>query len=118
MAAVTYACLILSVFTSAFSLPAGRFLLGITLVACIAQFITEHRFPKIPRTAWLGLAFVSVAVLSTVYGVNPDLGIPKLRKLFWFVGIAVMAALVDSEERLGGVLKAFAIGTGVLALKT
>ena len=118
MAAFTYACLILSVFTSAFSVTAGRFLLAITLFSGITQFVMEGRFPKIPRTAWLGLAFISVAVVATVYGVNPELGVPKLRKLPWFVGIAVMAALVDSEERLAGVLKAFALGTGVLALKT
>jgi hypothetical protein len=118
MATFTYACLILSAFASAFSLPAGRALLGVAALLTILLVFAEGRFPKIPRTVWIGLMFVSVAVAVTVYGVNPELGVPKLSKLLWFGGIAVMAALIDSEERLSGVLKAFALGTGVLALKT
>lgn len=113
-----YICLLGSAFTVAFSLPAGRALLVVSLVLILVHLIKERRLPTIPPVAWFGFVFVVVAILATVFGVNPSLGVPKLDKLFWFIAIPVSATLVSSPQRLSSFLKAFAAGTGVVAVRT
>jgi len=113
-----YILLLLSAFTTPFSLPAARALLAASAVVCAARAIGNRRRPLVPRVVWLGALFLAVAVSATVFGVNPHLGVPKLHKLMWWIGIPVATALVTSPRRLGGVLFAVASGTGVLALET
>lgn len=115
---VAFACLVLSSFAMCFSLPAGRIFLALGLVFNVIHLISARRKPCMPLTAWLWLLFFAVASLATVYGVNPELGVPKLRKLIWFMGIPVAAILVTSRERVGLVIRAFAVGSGVRAVRT
>ena len=110
-------CLFLSAFAGAFSLPAGRAFLGLSLVLLVAHMICAKEMPRFPPVAWLAVAFIVVAVVVTIFGVNPQLGVPKLRKFIWFIGIPVAATLVTSFLRLSYLLWAFAVGTGVLSLR-
>lgn len=113
-----YSCLLGSAFTIAFSLPLGRLLLAVSLVLIAAHLIRERRLPVIPLVAWIGFLFVVVAVVVTVFGVRPSIGVPKLRKLLWFIAIPVSATLISSPHRLSRLLGAYAVGTGVLSVWT
>jgi len=109
--------LVASACGAAFSLPLGRALLAVSLVLLVVTLIREGRVPRLPPVAWLAAVFIVVAIVVTIHGANPELGVPKLRKLFWFVGIPVTATLVTSRERGRLLLKAYALGTGVLAVE-
>jgi O-antigen ligase len=115
---VAFSCLVLSSFTMCFSLPAGRAFLALGLIFTVVYLVSTRRLPFLPVTAWLWLLFFVVAIFATVFGVNPELGVPKLRKLIWFMGIPVAAILVTSKERVGFVVRAFAVGSGVRAVRT
>jgi O-antigen ligase len=69
-----------------------------------------------PPVGWAAAVFIVIAIVVTINGVNPDLGVPKLDKLFWFVLIPVAYVQVKDRTRAVHVLKAYALGTGVLAL--
>lgn len=114
----SYMCLVLSVFTGAFSLPLGRSLLGVSVALLCLDYMGRRKFPRIPRTAWIGLVFVFSLVTSTVLSERFCLAETKLDKLFWFVGLPATALLISSGWRLVGVLGGYSLGTGVLALKT
>jgi hypothetical protein len=82
----------------------------------MAMSLWRHRRPPvIPLSGWLGFGFVMVAVVVTMRGVHPELGVPKLRKLLWFAGLPVAATLVTNADRMRTVLGAYAWGVGVLA---
>lgn len=117
MESFAYACLAGSAMAVGFSLPAGRALLAASLVFLLSHLVRQRRKPAFPLTAWLALLFIIIAVFATVFGVNPGLGVPKLRKLFWLIGIPIAATLVSSDKRLKTVLVALSMGTAVLALK-
>lgn len=112
-----FGSLCLSAFAMAFSLPAGRALLAIALLLWLINVFRSRQRVAIPIVAWIGFLFVLEAAIVTVFGVNPELGVPKLRKLLWFVGIPVWAAMVGSPGRLGDVMRAFALGSTVLSLR-
>jgi len=63
------------------------------------------------------LAFAIWAVPVTVWGLHPELGVPRLSKLLWFAGIPAAATLVRSERRLGTLLACLAAGAGILSLR-
>jgi len=109
-------CLAGSAFGAAFSLPLGRALLAISLLSLVLSMIGGRRLPRIPQVGWLAAIFIVVAIVATMNGVNPDLGVPKLRKLFWFVGIPVCFMLINSSYRAEMLLRAYAVGAGILAL--
>jgi len=118
MEVLAYRFLIGSAFAAAFSLPLSRALLAVSLGLLIVSWIRERRLPRLPAVAWFGFVFVVLAVVATVFGVRPSLGVPKLRKLLWFVGIPVTAVMISSSKRLSTLLLAYALGCGVLALVT
>ena len=92
-------------------------MLALALVFTVAHLIRDRRLPVIPPVAWFGLLHILVLVTVTVLGPYSELGVPKLRKLLWFLGIPVAATLVNTPRRLSGVLGSFAAGTGVLCLE-
>ena len=114
---VAYASLVGAVAASAFSLPLARMGVALGLVTWICSLIAARRAVRLPAVFWLSLLFAAVASLATLCGVRPELGMPKLRKLIWFLSIAPIAALVRSPGRLKTVAAAYAIGCGVLALR-
>jgi len=78
--------------------------------------ICSRRLPEIPVVGWLASIFIVIAIVATLNGANPEIGVPKLRKFFWFIGIPVCFMLVNSSYRAEALLKAYAIGAGILAL--
>jgi O-antigen ligase len=104
------------VFAMPFSLPAARAGLAVATVLALVVAVGEGRLPHLPPVGWFGAAFVAIACLATLNGVNPQLGCPKLRKLVWFVGIPVAAQLVNDRDRLLRVMTAWTAGAVVLAL--
>ena len=102
---------------TAVSLPAARVCLVLSLLLLIADAVRNRRRPWIPVVTWMAMAFACVAVVSTFVGVHPEIGVPKLRKLIWFVAIPVSARLVHTPVRLRQTLTAVAVGAGVLSLE-
>ena len=115
---IAYRCLLASSFLMAFSLPAGRAMLAVCFIVTLWDLIKHKKRPFVPPVVWLGFAFLALTAVVTVFGVNPSLGVPKLTKLLWFMGIPLAAILVTSSARLSGVLGAYAVGAGVLAAQT
>lgn len=113
-----YGCLLLSAFLTPFSLPSGRVALALGLVLLIVHGIRTRRAPVVPPVAWAGLVFIVIAVVVTVFGVDPALGVPKLRKLMWFVAMPVAATLLCTPSRFARFMLCFALGTTTLAVQT
>jgi O-antigen ligase len=57
-----------------------------------------------------------VVVIVTFFGLNTHKSIPRLPKLFWFIGIPLVTALATRPERIARLAGCYAIGTGILAL--
>jgi O-antigen ligase len=113
--AIALGGLYLSAFLMGFSLPAARAALALSALFVLIRWARERRPPAFPPSAWLGLAFLLLTCAVTVFGVNPELGVPKLRKLVWFAGLPLAATLLVSGERIRTALIAYAAGVGVLA---
>lgn len=117
LAGLAEAALTASACGAAFSLPAGRGFLAVALVLCAADRIRRRLWLWMPGSAWWALAWVALAVTVTLAGVNPDLGVPKLRKLVWFVGIPLTATLMDRPQKVRRLTAAYALGAAVLAVR-
>ena len=113
-----FGALVGAVFASAFTLPGGRWLLGASVVLTVIQLVRERRAPAFPAVAWLGLTCILIAVCTTIWGMNPARGIPKLTKLIWFIGIPLCATLVTGPSRIWMLVRAYACGCGVLGVLT
>jgi O-antigen ligase len=105
-------------FCSGFSMPVGRILLGISLVLAVICHVKVRKGPVLPLSFWFWLLFAAVAALSTSYGVDPVKGFGNMDKLIWFAGIPACAILVTSTSRLTRIVGAYAVGTGVEAIRT
>ena len=114
---VPWTCLTAAAFAAGFSLPLGRAMLGLSLVALLADVAIRRRRLRFPPSAWLWLLFAGIAAGATVYGLNPEAGLPRLWKLAWYLGIPVAASLADTRERAWALVRAYVLGTCVLALR-
>ena len=112
---VAFVALVGAAFLMPFSLPGGRFALAIASVAATVQLVRARRWPVITLSEIFAVAFLVVTVIVTINGVNPELGVPKLRKLLWFLAIPFVATTVSSPDRLRTVLMGFALGCCVLS---
>ncbi len=110
--------LLLAVFFAFFSLPAGRGFLVLSLVALIVFAVRARRSMPFPTVAWLALLFIVETALVTVLGVNPEDGVGKLDKLFWFSGIIPAASLLTTGADRRRMLMAAAAGAVVCGLIT
>ena len=113
---VAFQFLVASAFGASFSLPLGRALLVISILCFLVVMISGQCHPEIPMVGWLAVIFMVIAMIATLNGVNPELGLPKLPKLIWFIGIPFSFMLINSSYRAEVLLKGYAIGAGVLAL--
>jgi len=111
-----YRLLCASVFCVTFSLPAGRIFFASSLFALIAGLLRARRRPTFPIVAWLALTFSLLAIVVTLCGPSPEVGVGKLDKLLWFLSIPVAATLITSFRRFLGWSVAFLSGTLVLSL--
>ena len=117
MGGTAFKILLAAAFTSAFSAPVGRGFLLLALIFTIADHVKRREFPRLPAVTWLMLLFSVSAIVSTVVGIDPAGSWPHLRKLIWYFAIPVYAVLVTSGSQLSAILKAFAVGAGVLAVR-
>jgi O-antigen ligase len=117
METIAFIFLLGSVFSSAFSHPTGRSLLALSLILLSVHLVRRRKMPVVNCTAWLGFAFVLVAVVVTLFSPYAEIGTRKLPKLLWFIGIPVCATLVMTRRRLSYLLGAYVLGTIVLAAK-
>ncbi len=108
--------LCMSAFGAAFSLPLGRAFLLLGLITLGVRMARGEGRVAFPPAAWFWAAYAAVAVLASVFGVNPALSAGKLSKLIWFMGIPAAATLVTSSTRARAVLRAYVYGAGVLSL--
>ena len=113
----SFTALLAAAFACGFSLPLGRALLAVSLVALAIDIARGRKRLRIPATAWLWIALSVLAAVVTYYGVNPAKGLHRLPKLLWYIGIPIAASAVDSREKAWAVVRAFVLGTGVLALR-
>lgn len=112
---LAFLALTASVGAMAFSLPLGRVLLATSAVLVAVECARSRFRLLVPASAWFALAYVLITVVATLRGVNPDLGLRRLPKLIWFMGLPLAATLVTSPGRLRILVRAYAIGAGVLA---
>ncbi len=100
----------------AFSLPLGRLFAFAALVTALTTAVRTRRRPPVPAVAWFALAFVALAVVVTVWGPNPAVGVGKLDKLAWFCVLLPAAWVLRDGDAARAALRAFAFGAGVLSL--
>ncbi len=116
--ATAWRCLLAATFSLAFSLPLGRILLVLALILLVGVYGRRRCLPRVPLVGWLALIYVLLAVRATLYGINPEQGVPKLSKLAWFVAIPIYGVLATDRARIRALLSGFVLGAGVLALYT
>lgn len=108
--------LMASAFTAGFSLPLGRLFLGLSFVLFVLSSIQRRTLPRITFSSWLCLLYLAVLVMVTLFGLNTEKSIPRLPKLFWFIGIPLTTTLANRQERVVRLIGCYAIGIGILAL--
>ena len=101
--------------TFAFSMLLGQITMGGALLLALLAAVRRRRRPGSHGVVWLMLVFAAIAVMTAVWGANPEKGVSKLPRLAWWLGIPAAILLVDTTERLLAVLRAFMAGCCILA---
>lgn len=117
MEQAAYSALVAASFLMGFTMPGARVLLVISLLLLVVHKVRSRERVSLPSTFWLGLAFFALTAVVTIWGVHPELGVPKLRKFFWYIGLPLAAVLASSRDRVLKLLAAYALGVGVLAVR-
>lgn len=115
----SYYALVAAAFFAPFTLPGGRLCVALALILLLIEplaNIRARKFPLFPPVAWLALAWIVLACIVTVNGVHPEIGVPRLEKLLWFIAIPVSSCLVCNVKRLRAMMHAFVAGGVVLSL--
>jgi O-antigen ligase len=116
--------LLVSTFVCAFSLPAARAGMGVSFILLWIAFLRpDPRGTRRPRWAfgassWLAILFIVWVIPITIFGLHPDVGVPKLMKLIWLLAMPTAATLVRTPFRLSLLLGAFSSGTAITAILT
>lgn len=105
-------------------MPLARIFLLVCTVCVASKFIKQRKWPhfSLPSKGWL--AYFVFAILATVIIalfikdplLEPFKGLGKTNKLFWYVGIPLVAMLVDSRDRFVQLLRWFVLGGVVGAI--
>ncbi|MBN1670211.1 MAG: O-antigen ligase family protein [Kiritimatiellae bacterium] len=109
--------LLAGVFAITFSIALGQTLLGLCFAATAVVLVRARRRPALPRVTGFAAAFVLLAGATAVLGKSPSYSLHKWSCLFWLVVLPATATLALWPDRATTVLKAFALGTGVLACR-
>lgn len=110
-----FSFLAMAAFLAPVSLPAGHAAAAISGLLLVAHAFHSVRRIALPATAILAAIFAMVAVAVTYLGMNPDIGVPKLRQLIlWFL-LPVTATLGNTRQRTDTLVKCMAGGMLVLA---
>lgn len=119
-----WSLLLMFVFCSAISMPLARIFILACFVNVLIRCVKQKRYPRIgrPCVGWLiyfALAIVASCVASACLNdpmLDPSRGLGKLDKLMWFIGVPLIAILVDSKERFVQLLKWYVVGSMVAAI--
>ena len=100
-----------------FSVALGQFFLVATCVPLALWLARARPVPALPSVMIPVLLFISIAWLSLAFNTTrPDFS--RITKLLWFVSLPAAAWLLRDERDVRHLLWAFALGCGVLAVKT
>lgn len=112
----SYYALIGAAFFTPFSLPLGRLSVAVALILLVITNVKKGKLLRFPMVAWFALAWILLACVVTINGVNPERGVPRLEKLLWFIAIPITTSLIYNIKRLQAVMYAFVAGGVVLSL--
>ncbi|RJR12648.1 O-antigen ligase domain-containing protein [Candidatus Parcubacteria bacterium] len=113
-----YMALVCAAFCCGFSpVVAGRSFLAISLLLLMVHLFMTRSYIVMPLTARLWVTFIILAIFSTAMGPAPARGFGNMSKLSWFIGIPLCATLVTSIWRLSDLLRAYALGSAIGALR-
>lgn len=112
-----FGCLLGTVGGIVFSIALGQVMAGLCFLFFLAAVFRGEARWRMPVAAWLGFAFVVVAVAGSwrMGGVEGLWG--RCGKLLWFLLLPVSASLVTSSRRVMQVVWAFLGGGALLALR-
>ena len=100
-----------------FSIALGQFLLALACIPLAVWLACARPRPALPTLLTPALLFIAIALLTIAFNTTkPDFG--HITKLLWFVALPLSAWLLRDEHDLRYLLWAFALGCGVLAVKT
>lgn len=117
--------LLLSVFFSGVSMPIARVFLPLCLILVIIDYVRQRKIPRISVPSYGWFAYLLVAIIMSIIAtmvitedpnLNPAKGLSKIDKLIWYMGIPLIALLVDSKERFIQLLKWYVAGCVVAAM--
>lgn len=117
MEQAAYSALVAASFLMGFTMPGARAMLAISLILLIIQKVRAREKITLPLTFWLGLGFFTLTAAVTVWGIHPELGVSKLRKFIWYMGLPLAAILATSPTRIIRLLGAYSLGVAVLAVR-
>ena len=100
-----------------FSVALGQFFLVAACVPLALWLARARPAPALPSVMIPALLFISIAWLTLAFNTTkPDFS--RITKLLWFVSLPAAAWLLRDERAVRHLLWAFALGCGVLAVKT
>ena len=100
-----------------FSVALGQLFLVATCVPLALWLARARSRPALPSVMIPALLFISIAWLTLAFNTTrPDFS--RITKLLWFVSLPVAAWLLRDARDMRHLLWAFALGCGVLAVKT
>lgn len=117
--------LLFFVFFAGVSMPIARVFLLVSTVCVATKAIRAKQWPhfSLPSKGWL--AYFGVAIILSIIAtimitedpyLNPTKGLSKIDKLVWYLGIPLVALLVDSKERFVKLLRWFVLGCVIAAI--
>jgi hypothetical protein len=112
-----YRLYLASLFGIAFSIALGQTLAILAAGFTLWEAMRRRRSWRPPPVAWLVLAWVTLAVVTAVFGVEPARGLRRTRSLLWFGMLLLSAWHVGSVRRLRQFFVALVAGACVQALE-
>lgn len=118
-------CLLLCFsFFSAISMPIARIFLGACLLLVLRNCIRgkQKLYLSLPSKGWFAYTlFAFIITLLAVFFINDPLlnplrGIKKIDKFIWYLGIPIVATLVNNKERFVQILRWYVSGCVIAAI--
>ena len=115
---IAFCLLAAAAFGIAFTIAAGQAAFGLATAATGVMLLRERRAPDWTRLSLFALAFVALALIAGIMGLDPARSVSKIKRLLWFAAIPVTATLVTTPDRFRRLLAAFAAGTVVASAES
>ncbi len=109
--------LLVAVAAVTFSVALGQLFLVAACVPLVVWLVRARPLPALPPVVAPALLFIAIAWLTIAFNTaRPDLA--RITKLLWFVALPAAAWLLRDARAVQHLLWTFALGCGVLAVKT